>query len=122
MITEQGKYLLFSAQSEAVAANLAIYENIARSKSEVVRTATSEVINPSAINIGDLVAMIYTIPGYKQGSLQLSKGYTTSYATIHECANSDGYVIPKPVDALMAGVIYDSIEDYKAEWYQDEIV
>lgn len=112
---------MFSAQAEAVAANLQIFENLARSKSEVVRTATDEVVDPSTVAAGDLVAMVYVLPGYKAGQIA-EEGQTTAWAKIHECENSAGYVIPKPDDALMTGVVYDSIEDYDAAWYPDETI
>ena len=118
MITENGKYLLFADSGDAAEANLKIYENLARLKTEVVRTATDEVVDPVTIPDGDIVSMVYTIPGYTQGTLQ-SEGYTTAYAEIHECDNGDGFVMPKPIDALMTGVTYDSIETDTTGWYAD---
>ncbi len=122
MMIDGIKYLVFSSQEEAVTANLKIYENLARTKAEVIRSANDEVIDPSTVADGDLVAMVYTMPGYKNGAIQIEDGNTTAYALIHECENSDGYVIPKPIDSLMTGVVYDSIEDYNAAWYPDETI
>lgn len=116
------KYLIFSSQQEAVTANLKIFENLARSKSKVCRTSTDAMVDPRDIKDGDLVAKVYVIPGYKKNSAQLDSGETTAYAVIHKCDNGSGYVIPKPEDKLMAGVLYDSIEEYDAEWYADEII
>lgn len=118
MITDNGKWLLFADSGDAVAANLKIYENLARLKTEVVRTATDEVVDPVTIPDGDIVSMVYVMPGYTQGAIQ-SSGYTTAYAQIHECDNGAGFVIPKPVDNLMTGVVYDSIETDTTGWYAD---
>ena len=117
MITDSGKYLLYADINDAVTANIQIFENYARTKPEVIRTATDEVIDPATIADGDLVAMVHVVPGYTKGALQ-SEGYTTGYATIHECVNGAGFVIPKPIDDLMTGVTYDSIEDRDELWYE----
>lgn len=115
-------YLVFSTIEKAIAANLQIFENYARSKSEVIRTATDDIVDPSTISAGGLIAMIYVIGGYRQNQLQLSEGHTTSWAKIHECVNGDGHVIPKPDDSLMTGVVYDSMAAYNQEWYTDETI
>ena len=117
MITDPNKYLLYADINDAVTANLKIFENYARTKPEVIRTATDEVIDPASIADGDLVSMVHVIPGYTRGAIQ-QEGYTTSYATIHECVNGAGYVIPKPITDLMTGVTYDSIEDRDELWYE----
>lgn len=121
-MSTDGRYLMFSTQAEVVAANLQIFENLARSKGEVIRTATDEVVDPSTVATGDLAAMVYVIPGYRAGTIDLEEGQTTAWAKIHKCENSAGYVIPKPDDALMTNVVYDSIEDYDAAWYPDETI
>ena len=117
LITETGKYLLFSTQQKAVEANLVCYENLARSKPKVIRSLTEEEINPSTVPTGELVAMVYTIPGYTEESIEVTEGQTKSWSIIHQCLNIAGYVIPKPIDSLMTNVVYDSIVDYDENWY-----
>ena len=119
MITDTGKWLLFADINDAVAANIKIFENLARTKAEVVRTATDEMVDPVTIPDGDLVSMVYVMPGYTKGVTQ-DEGYTTSYATIHACENGAGFVIPKPVTELMTGVTYDSIETDTTGWYPED--
>jgi len=115
------EYLLFSAQDEAVAANIKIFENYARSMPKVYRTLTDELVDPADIADGDLVAMIYAIPGERNGEVN-KDAETTQWAKIHQCDNGDGYVIPKPLDEHMGGVVYDSIEESNTEWWANEII
>lgn len=116
------QFLMFSSQEEAVTANLKLFENLARTKAQVLRTATDELVDPATIAAGDLVAMVYAIPGFKQGVAQLEDGLTTKYGNIIQCDNGAGYVLQKPDDSLMTGVVYDTIEDEDQAWYPNEVI
>lgn len=114
--------LTFDSIEKAAAANIQIFENYARTKSEVLRTATDELVPVGNIASGDLVAYIYVVPGVKGGTpIQDGQGQTEKWAEIQEREDQAGtFFFEKPQDSLMTGVVFDTEEEPTTAWYPTE--
>ena len=115
--------LTFNALEKAISANLQIFENYARTFSHVLRTATDELVETSSIADGELLSMVYVIPGYKGGEPVLDgQGGTTKWADIQERVDVPGvYFFEKPDDSLMTNVVFDTKEEKAEGWTGNEI-
>lgn len=115
-------HLTFGSIVDAASANMKIFENYARSKTHVLRTATSEMVPVDGIAAGELLALVYVVPSTKNGvTVTDGQGQSDKWAEIQENAGKPGtYFFIKPDDSLMAGVVFDTEEEPTAEWYPDE--
>ena len=114
--------LTFNTLEKATEANLQIFENYARTFGHVLRTSTDELVEVSNIPKGELVAMVYLIPGYKQGNPQIEgDGGTSKWADVKERADESGvFFFQKPDDSLMTDVVFDSEEEIGEGWTENE--
>lgn len=115
-------HLTFDSIEKAANANIQIFENYARTKSEVLRTATDELVPVGDIPTGNLVSMIYVVPGVKGGTpLQDGQGQTEKWAEIQEREDQPGtFFFEKPDESLMVGVVFDTEEEPATSWYPAE--
>ena len=116
--------LTFDTIEKAADANIQIFENYARTKSHVLRTATDELVAVGNIPNGDLLSLVYVVAGTKNGvEVTNGQGQTEKWAEIQEREDQAGtYFFVKPNLALMTGVMFDTEEEPTTAWYPDEII
>lgn len=119
-------YLVFLTLQQAMAAMETIYANMvaAIDSPDLVNVATDQVVDKTDITPEQAVQVDasdrnYPVFGVNAATTQkdATSGYTTAWATPQQRVTDAKYVAPKPSDALMTGVSYDSIEEYDPAWF-----
>ena len=117
-------HLTFSTLSAATDANIQIFENYARTRTHALRTATDELVAVGDIDAGDLLALVYVVPGTKQGqTVTDGGGQTEKWSDIREREDQAGtYFFLKPDDLHMTDVVYTTAEESAPGWYPDDVI
>lgn len=122
-------YLVFLTLQQAATAVEAIYANMvaAVDSPDLVNVATDQIVDKDDITPAEAVQVDasdrnYPVFGRNAATTEkdLTSGYTTAWAIPQQRVTDAKYVAPKPTDALMAGVVYDSVEEYDPAWFTSD--